>query len=218
MAGEQQRSPQGSEALRANGLTAQQQRFCVEYLVDLNGAAAARRAGYSPDQAQSNAAAMMDMELIQKNLRRLMRRRERNYELTGERVLKELTKVAFSDIRDLFDDNGNMVPMNELDDNIAPAVASIKVKERTGKNGDTEIEKEIRLWDKPKGLELLGKHFKLYTDLIEAKVDTMTDEEAAERALQLVKLGQARALGSKQRALAAEQVVEVAPEAPPEAG
>jgi len=205
----------GSEALTAHGLTAQQQRFCVEYLVDLNGKGAAIRAGYAEDSAKSQAASMLQTEAIQVNLRRLMRKRERNYELSSERVLKELTKVAFSDIRDLYDDNGNMIPMNELDDNIAPAVASIKVKERFGKNGDSEIEKEIRLWDKPKGLELLGKHFKLYTDLIEAKVDTMTDEEAAERALYLVKIAQSRALPPKPPPIEGE-VVQVTPEAPTE--
>jgi phage terminase small subunit len=93
--------------------------------------------------------------------------------ITADRVLAEIAKLAFFDPRKFFDADGAPIPIHELDDDTAAALAGMnvfEVFEGTGKNrvfvGYT---KKYKLTDKRGSLELLGKHLKLFTDVVELK-------------------------------------------------
>jgi len=80
-------------------LTEKQKRFCEEYLVDLNATQAAVRAGYSPKTAGRIAGENLKKLEIQNYISELMQKRSERTRITADNVLKELQKVAFSDIK-----------------------------------------------------------------------------------------------------------------------
>ena len=80
-----------------------------------------------------------------------------------DRALQEVARLAFSDVRELFDEHGNLRPIHELPDHVAGAIASIKTVKRrlmAGRNAMVIVQK-VEFWDKPKALGFLFKHFGL---------------------------------------------------------
>lgn len=76
-------------------------------------------------------------------------------------VVKELAAVTFSDVRALFDANGNLLPIHELPDSVAAAVSSVKVvTKRIPGTDPVEVEHvaEIKLWDKNSAADKLMRH------------------------------------------------------------
>lgn len=104
-----------------------------------------------------------------KALRQLVRLAGRNdanelmeeADVTAQRLTNELATIAFSDIRNLFADSGDLLQPSELPDSAARALASIKVcRERTTRHGEsetTETVTELKLWNKLQAIELLMK-------------------------------------------------------------
>lgn len=77
--------------------------------------------------------------------------------------------MAFADVRQLFDVDGHLRPLQDLTDEQAAAIASIEVltKNVSGADGHTDTIHKIKCWDKTKSLELLAKHFALLTERVE---------------------------------------------------
>lgn len=145
--------------------------FCYEYLLDKNAAQAARRAGYS-----DRSAAKIGWELLQKE--RITQRTDEmlvdtceKLELSREVIIQELLALAMSDIGDAFNSDGTLKPLHEIPVATRRAISGIDVDELFEGKGDEReqvgLSKRIRLWDKPKSLELLGKHLKMFTDKVE---------------------------------------------------
>lgn len=78
-------------------LTEKQKRFVEEYIIDLNGAQAAIRAGYSPKTACCIASENLAKPAIQAALQQAIQERSKRTEVTADRVLEELAAVAFAD-------------------------------------------------------------------------------------------------------------------------
>lgn len=76
-------------------LTPKQRQFVQEYLIDLNATRAAARAGYSEKTAYSSGQRLLKNVEIQTEIQRATAERERRTEITQDRVLEELGKVAF---------------------------------------------------------------------------------------------------------------------------
>lgn len=77
-------------------LTAKQEVFVREYLVDLNGTAAALRAGYSPRRAPFTASELLKKPKVAAALEKAMKARAEHTELTANMVLQELRKIGFA--------------------------------------------------------------------------------------------------------------------------
>ena len=77
-------------------LTGKQQRFCEEYLLDLNATQAAIRAGYSQRSAASIGDENLDKPEIMRNIFLLQIERIRRTRIRVDRVVKELEKIAFA--------------------------------------------------------------------------------------------------------------------------
>ncbi len=77
-------------------MTPKQERFCQEYLIDCNGAAAARRAGYSENSANEQACQMLAMEEIEARVEFLMAERAQRVGVTQDYILQELKLLARS--------------------------------------------------------------------------------------------------------------------------
>jgi len=145
-------------------LTAKQERFVEEYLVDLNATQAAIRAGYSPDSANRIAAENMTKPVIRTRIDKAMAKLSRRTGVNQERVIRELARVAFVNAKDVVSMKDATVLEDASEDDTA-AIASVKVKIV---QGDFEsVEREVKFADKLKALELLGKHFGMFTDKLE---------------------------------------------------
>lgn len=152
-------------ALPETDLTPQQARFVEEYLIDLNATAAAKRASYSAHTARQIASRLLATPHVQDAIQAAMQKRSRRTEVTQDRVIKELARLAFSRMTDFATWTSDEVifnASNEVDHEDAACISEIV---------DTESEKSsslrIKLHDKTKALELLGKHLKLFADRVE---------------------------------------------------
>jgi hypothetical protein len=78
------------------------------------------------------------------------------------KTLKKLNSIASSDPRRLFDKEGNIKPLEQLDDETANAVASMEFKMdiTTGKH----YLKSVKFWDKLAALTAIAKHQRIMTD------------------------------------------------------
>ena len=138
-------------------LTAKQQRFVNEYLIDLNATQAAIRAGYSEKTAFSIGTENLRKPLIQKAIQQRKQAREQRTEITQDRVIQELAAIGFAratDYAKIAPGGGvDFVSTEELTESQKAAVVSIK---------ETQNGTEIRLADKLKALELIGKHLGMF--------------------------------------------------------
>jgi phage terminase small subunit len=143
---------------RTPGLTPKQKRFVAEYLTDLNGTQAAIRAGYPPGSANEVATENLAKPRVAEAVAVGIARRNARVEVTQDRVIAELARLAFADTRALYHEDGRPKAPNELDADTAAAVASVETIVRMGKDGKREISHRFRLHPKHPSLELLAEH------------------------------------------------------------
>ncbi len=143
-------------------LTARQERFVEEYLIDLNATQAAIRAGYSVKTANEQGSRLLSNVSVRARIDEALAERSRRTGINQDRVLRELARLAFVNAPDLINVTDATLLEDASPDDTA-AIASVKVKRRATDDGD-EVEREIRLADKLKALELLGKHLGMFTD------------------------------------------------------
>lgn len=154
-------------------LTPKQQRFVEEYLVDLNAAAAARRAGYSEAAARDIGAENLTKPNILAAIEAAKAARSRRTEVTADRVLLELARVGFSDIGEVLNFSGtdlSLRPAAEIPEDARRAIASIKVRRSVLGSGDEAREVEVvefRLHDKLSALEKAGKHIGMWPNKLD---------------------------------------------------
>ena len=150
-------------------MTQKQKRFVEEYLIDLNATQAAIRAGYSPETAGAIGAENLKKPQIQNAIAREMADRSRRTGVNADRVVLELARIAFANAGDLIDAGDATLKDDASRDDLA-AIQSIKVKDM----GDMGIEREIRMADKLKALELLGRHLGIFNDRLrlDGRLDT----------------------------------------------
>lgn len=146
-------------------LTDKQQMFCEEYLIDLNATQAAIRAGYSTKTANEQASRLLTNVNIREYIDKKMADRSRRLGITADRVLNELAKIGFCNATDLINTNNATVKESATADDTA-AIQSVKVKTMSSDNGDM-VEREVKLYDKTKSLELIGKHLGMFKDKLE---------------------------------------------------
>src|SRR5262245_31654072 len=124
-------------------LSPKQRAFVTEYVKDCNGAAAAKRAGYSPSRANRAAAENVSKHDIREEIDRRLKAAAARADVTAENVVRELALVAFSDIGDIIDFSRaepRIRPANEIPTGARRAIRSIKVTrhvEGTGENART---------------------------------------------------------------------------------
>jgi len=89
--------------------------------------------------------------------------------ITLERVVKEIAKIAFGDIKELYNEDGKLLQPHELDDNTAAQISSFKSRmELSGKdNEDVALIEEYKRHDKVKALDMLTRHLGGYVDRVE---------------------------------------------------
>nr|WP_320951919.1 terminase small subunit [Hungatella effluvii] len=146
-------------------LTKKQKLFVDEYLIDLNATQAAIRAGYSPDTAKEIGCENLTKPNIRAHIDRAMAERSKRTGVNADRVVIELAKIAFINAMDVIDTKTATVKADALPEDTA-AIQSVKVKTSSSENSEM-VEREIKMADKIKALELLGKHLGMFKDRVE---------------------------------------------------
>lgn len=149
-------------------LTPKQRRFVSEYLKDLNATQAAIRAGFSAKTAKQAGSRLLTNVDIASEISEGQARQLKAADLSATRTLEEIRRLAFADLRKLFDEQGNLKPIHLLDDEAAASIASIEVVKKNLAAGDnqTDTVHKLKVWDKTRNLEMLAKHFGLLEDKI----------------------------------------------------
>lgn len=149
-------------------LTPKQEKFCQEYLVDLNASLAMKRAGYAEKNANVTGSRMLANVHVQARIQELRAKVAEKLNVTIEMVAKEYASIAFSKITDFVNVEqvsiwkgrgknrkeikvSTVVVKNTADipPELIPAIAEIKA---------TDAGISLKLHSKPDSLEALGKH------------------------------------------------------------
>ena len=165
-------------------MTKKQKRFIEEYLIDLNATQAAIRAGYSPDTAKSIGSENLTEPDIKAQIARAMAERSRRTGVNADRVIMELAKIAFVNANDVIDAETATLKPDALPEDTA-AIQSVKVKTF----GEDGLEREIKMADKLKALELLGKHLGMFRDKLEVSGTLETEKTKLDDLLQQMRGG-----------------------------
>jgi phage terminase small subunit len=159
-------------------LTPKQARFVDEYLVDLNATKAAERAGLKQSHVQGPR--LLGNVRVAAAISKAMEARSKRTQVTADRVLAELAKLGFSDIRKAVLWRANVTGMVEaedgeqrlavtnevqlvdsdkLDDDTAACIAEVSQNAQGGL--------KVKLYDKRAALVDIGRHLGMFTDKTE---------------------------------------------------
>ncbi len=132
--------------------------FIDEYLKDFNASKAAERCGLSAKTAYSAGPRMLDDVEVRKEIKRRLK-------ISELPSLAELSRLTYSDARNLFREDGTLKAPSEWDDQTASSVASLEVEEIYKGKGKKRRKagqlKKVRLWNKSQNLENMLKHLRL---------------------------------------------------------
>jgi phage terminase small subunit len=157
-------------------LTPKQQNFVDEYVLCLNASEAARKAGYSPKTSAKIGSENLQRQYILDAIQVSRKKLQKRTEVTIDRVINELSKSGFMDIREAYDNDGNLLPVDQLPDSIAACVVGVDVTETwigKGKNAQKVVTTKLKLMDKKGSLQLIGQHLGAFPANVKvtAKVD-----------------------------------------------
>lgn len=150
------------------GLTPQQRIFADTLLLTDNKKQSAIKAGCKEASAGTLAARMCKnvnvMTYLAKRRGEISIKLVDDYDLTKERVLRELAALALFDPAKMYDTNGDLLPVNKMDEMTRRAIAGVDVKEIVDNESDTIIgyTKKVRISSKVAALELAGRHLGMW--------------------------------------------------------
>lgn len=167
-----------------SGLTDKQARFVDEYMIDLNATQAAIRAGYSEKTAEQIGYQLLQKEPVAAEIAARRQKLSEKAGVTVERIVAELAKIGFADIRKAIRWNGHLVKeednpeggdvlviketrnnlvalvdSEDLDEDTAAAISQIS---QNAQGGVT-----LKMHDKRAALVDLGKHLGMFVDKVE---------------------------------------------------
>lgn len=140
-------------------LSRRQQRFVDEYLVDLNGAAAARRLGYAESSARTTAWRYLRINAVREAVMAALARRRAAARVQLETVMGELARVAFFDPARMIGPDGRLLPLAEMDADTRAGLGVVDIVE-TDAGEDTPAKRTLRVrgGQKVRALLALARH------------------------------------------------------------
>ena len=148
-------------------MTPKQQRFCDEYLIDLNATQAAIRAGYSKKTARSIAAENLSKPYIREYIDQRLAEKEKELIADQDEVMKYLTAVMRREKKEHI-----VVTLSRETSTYEPDAEGTMRKKTIKEEVPEIVQIPSQLKDSNKAAELLGRAYGIYTEKIEADVDT----------------------------------------------
>lgn len=163
------------------GLTPMQAAFVGHYIVEKNATDAAKKAGYSAKSASQLGYQLLQIPSVSTAIEKKFQMQARRLDLSADRVLQEIMRVALADISQAYDEEGNLKPVHEIPEDVRRAIVGIEtetlpaLQENTPLEGEEQVREEVlipsvkkvKFADKNRALELLAKHLKLLTEKVE---------------------------------------------------
>ncbi|MBI3145010.1 MAG: terminase small subunit, partial [Pseudogulbenkiania sp.] len=146
----------------ATPLTPRQLAFVERYLLHFNATQAAKEAGYSARTAKEQGSQLLQHPAVIALMAKRWHEIREEASIDRERVLKELGRLAFADIRQLYDERGALKPPHEWGDAIAAAVTSLDSFEVKRDGQPVGENKRIKLADKLSALDKLARILGMY--------------------------------------------------------
>lgn len=154
------------------GLTPQQEKFAQCLGAGLKQSEAYRQAyptslNWKEKAVWEKASVLAANVKVKERLAQLQQIAAEKAGLTGARILEEIQRVAFSDIRKITKEDGTLLLPHQLDAATAAAVASFEIDQYGGV--------KYKFWDKNSSLEKLAKHKGLYSEDNKQRVDPLRE-------------------------------------------
>lgn len=182
-------------------LSDRERMFVREYLIDMNASQAGIRAGYSRNSIGRNIHRVLNRPRVKAALAATMAERERELDISGARVLREIALLGFANLLDYVtpnEDGTADVDLSRLTRDRAAAIAEVTIAEAArpcgipacGAGGRGAKRVRLKLADKSRNLELLGRHLGLFAARRDRSVEAggggnvqLSDMELAQRVL-----------------------------------
>src|SRR4030095_6734434 len=143
-------------------LSPRQDRFCHEYVKDLNATQAAKRAGYSPKTSHVIGPRLLDKVGVHLLVERLKQQINDASVMSARETLQQITRIARSSIKRVFNPTGKMLSPCDMDEDVAAPIRSFDVQYSFGDDGAPPDQiRRITLWDKMAALKFMAMHHKL---------------------------------------------------------
>jgi phage terminase small subunit len=174
-------------------LTIRQEKFAREYVLTGNASEAYRRAypkslKWKDSAVYSQSSTLLSSSKVSERVAELAEKSIKRFEINADNVLQEIASIAFADIKNVFDNQGRLIPIHSLTPGVSKSIASVKIKTLLAPGSDpVDVEHitEIKFWDKGANLERLGKHLKLFNEVGSKEnpfcLDELTDEQLMQR-------------------------------------
>jgi phage terminase small subunit len=173
------RITRGKQSLDNDGLNVREALFVRHYVANNgNGKQAAIAAGYVHDPCV-RASRLLKIPHIRVIIARVRLSQLSELDAKAERVLREVVRIAFFDLRRLFKADGTLLPIHCWPDDAAAAVSGLEYK-----GGSLS---KLRFASKIQAVELLGRHLNLWEaagnkagDRLQEIVDALREPAAAD--------------------------------------
>lgn len=171
-------------------MTDAQKRFCEEYLISLNATKAYKTAYPSckkDETANVNSSRLLRNAKVQSYIQERQKELQETTKITQQQIIEELAAIAFFNIKNIYNEDGSLKSVKDIDDKTARAISSVKTLQRAGsmklsiglegQDEEAPIEHlaeqtiEYKTNDKKGALELLGKHLGMFKEKVELEQD-----------------------------------------------
>lgn len=160
-------------------LTNKQKIFVNEYLKDLNATRAYKKAYKnikSEETARVNGSKLLTNTNVAEEIQKRMDERAKRTEITQDKVLKEIARLAFTDITSIVSVKKFKTERGEYSKVIIKDFSELTEEQRACISGvkETKLGIEVSFCSKERALELLGRHLGMFNDKIQLSGEVKT--------------------------------------------
>ena len=136
--------------------------FCMHYVRNgFNGSQAAISAGYSPRTSRHIAAQVLTRLNVLRYIEALREDISFNIGVSAIDIAREYKRIGMADVRKVFDKDGNIINVQDIDDETAPAISSLEIFEEFAQTAKGPVyigkTKKLKMHDKINALDKLAK-------------------------------------------------------------
>lgn len=152
--------------MKGSKLTIKQEKFCQKVL-ETGNISDAYRESYNaskmkPETINNKAYILSNKGEVRARIKQLQEEAEKRNEVTIDRILKELKLISFLDPRQLFDENGDLKDVKDLPEDVARAIAEVKVEEVVMNKMSKRVKTTVKMYSKLDAIEKIAKHLGFY--------------------------------------------------------